>query len=320
MDWIIASAQLIAGLFLLLIAGDWLISSAVNLGTRWKLSPIFMGTTVVAAGTSLPELVVAVIAQLEGSTGLTLGNVIGSNIFNIGVVLGLIFIWKDQRGPLGGRAETSLLGIVTLAFLGFVFFSQNSEGVALLSIQHGVPFLLGLVTLLYLNYLRGRKQGASGDLAEFLSEEALSKSYFKLLLGMIGLWLGADLLVNGASEIAILFGISETVVGLTVVAAGTGAPELFASIAALRKNSTGIALGNILGSNIFNTLGIIGAATLIGPLPLKIELLKIDLWVMGAMTVSLLLIVWFVRGRWPLRIYGGILLATYLWWLLRMVF
>ena len=137
---------------------------------------------------------------------------------------------------------------------------------------------------------------------------------------MIGLWLGADLLVNGASEIAILFGISETVVGLTVVAAGTGAPELFASIAALRKNSTGIALGNILGSNFFNTLGIIGAATLIGPLPLKIELLKIDLWVMGAMTVSLLLIVWFVRGRWPLRIYGGILLATYLWWLLRMVF
>ena len=137
---------------------------------------------------------------------------------------------------------------------------------------------------------------------------------------MIGLWLGADLLVTGASDIAILFGISKTVVGLTVVAAGTGAPELFASIAALRKNSTGIALGNILGSNIFNTLGIIGAATLIGPLPLNLSILQIDLWVMGAMTASLLMVVLLVRGRWPLRVYGGILLVTYLWWLLRMVF
>ena len=121
MDWFYAISSLLAGLLLLMFAGDWLIGAAVNLGSRWNLSPIFMGTTVVAAGTSLPELVVAVIAQVEGSSGLTLGNVIGSNIFNIGVVLGLIFIWKDQKGLVGGKTEIRVLTLLTLGFLGLSF-------------------------------------------------------------------------------------------------------------------------------------------------------------------------------------------------------
>ncbi len=319
MEWVIATTQLVAGLFLLLIAGDCLISAAVNLGSRWNLSPIFMGTTVVAAGTSLPELVVAVIAQLEGSSGLSLGNVLGSNIFNIGVVLGLIFIWKDQRGLVGGRAETNILALVTLGFLALIQFIKNADGISLITKYQGGWLLALFAFLLVLNFLRGRAQGSSGEIDEFLSEENMAKTYFKLLFGMIGLWLGAEILVTGASVLAQLLGISEIVIGLTVVAAGTGAPELFASIAALRRGSTGIALGNILGSNIFNTLGVIGVATLVAPLPLKIDDLRTDLIVMAFMTGSLLFTGWAIRGKLPVRIYGGILFGVYSWWLLRMV-
>ncbi|MBA4683646.1 MAG: calcium/sodium antiporter [Planctomycetes bacterium] len=319
MDWFYAISSLLAGLLLLMFAGDWLIGAAVNLGTRWNLSPIFMGTTVVAAGTSLPELVVAVIAQVEGSSGLTLGNVIGSNIFNIGVVLGLIFIWKDQKGLVGGKTEIRVLILLTLGFLGLIYGMQDSDGVANLDVSQGSLLLLIFAVLLVLNFLRGRAQGAGPDIDELLSDESALKTYLKLVSGMLGLWIGADLLVSGASNLAQLIGISETVVGLTVVAAGTGAPELFASIVALRKGSTGIALGNIVGSNIFNTIAIIGAASVVAPLPLNISALSVDLIVMAAMTGSLVLLGSLIKGRLPVKAVGVLLFGTYCWWLIQLI-
>ena len=319
MDWFYAISSLLAGLLLLMFAGDWLIGAAVNLGTRWNLSPIFMGTTVVAAGTSLPELVVAVIAQVEGSSGLTLGNVIGSNIFNIGVVLGLIFIWKDQKGLVGGKTEIRVLTLLTLGFLGLIYGMKDSDGVAKLDVSQGSLLLLIFAVLLVLNFLRGRAQGAGPDIDELLSDESALKTYLKLVSGMLGLWIGADLLVSGASNLAQLIGISETVVGLTVVAAGTGAPELFASIVALRKGSTGIALGNIVGSNIFNTIAIIGAASVVAPLPLNISALSVDLIVMAAMTGSLILLGTLIKGRLPVKAVGVLLFGTYCWWLIQLI-
>lgn len=319
MDWFYAISSFLAGLLLLMFAGDWLIGAAVNLGTRWNLSPIFMGTTVVAAGTSLPELVVAVIAQVEGSSGLTLGNVIGSNIFNIGVVLGLIFIWKDQKGLVGGKTEIRVLTLLTLGFLGLIYGMQDSDGVAKLDVSQGSLLLLIFAVLLVLNFLRGRAQGAGPDIDELLSDESALKTYLKLVSGMLGLWIGADLLVSGASNLAQLIGISETVVGLTVVAAGTGAPELFASIVALRKGSTGIALGNIVGSNIFNTIAIIGAASVVAPLPLNISALSVDLIVMAAMTGSLILLGTLIKGRLPVKAVGVLLFGTYCWWLIQLI-
>ena len=319
MDWFYAISSLLAGLLLLMFAGDWLIGAAVNLGTRWNLSPIFMGTTVVAAGTSLPELVVAVIAQVEGSSGLTLGNVIGSNIFNIGVVLGLIFIWKDQKGLVGGKTEIRVLILLTLGFLGLIYGMQDSDGVANLDVSQGSLLLLIFAVLLVLNFLRGRAQGAGPDIDELLSDESTLKTYLKLVSGMLGLWIGADLLVSGASNLAQLIGISETVVGLTVVAAGTGAPELFASIVALRKGSTGIALGNMVGSNIFNTIAIIGAASVVAPLPLNISALSVDLIVMAAMTGSLVLLGTLIKGKLPVKAVGVLLFGTYCWWLIQLI-
>lgn len=319
MDWFYAISSFLAGLLLLMFAGDWLIGAAVNLGTRWNLSPIFMGTTVVAAGTSLPELVVAVIAQVEGSSGLTLGNVIGSNIFNIGVVLGLIFIWKDQKGLVGGKTEIRVLTLLTLGFLGLIYGMKDSDGVAKLDVSQGSLLLLIFAVLLVLNFLRGRAQGAGPDIDELLSDESALKTYLKLVSGMLGLWIGADLLVSGASNLAQLIGISETVVGLTVVAAGTGAPELFASIVALRKGSTGIALGNIVGSNIFNTIAIIGAASVVAPLPLNISALSVDLIVMAAMTGSLILLGTLIKGRLPVKAVGVLLFGTYCWWLIQLI-
>jgi len=221
---------------------------------------------------------------------------------------------------VGGRAEINILALVTLGFLSLLLLIQNDEGVAVMTIQQGGFLLFIFIALLVMNFLRGRAQGSSGEIDEFLSDENALKSYLKLAFGMVGLWLGADFLVSGASDLAILLGISETVVGLTVVAAGTGAPELFASIAALRKGSTGIALGNILGSNIFNTLGIIGAATVVAPLPLSIEELSTDLLVMAIMTFSLGLTGWLIKGRLAIRTYGLLLMGLYVWWLLRLVF
>ncbi len=319
MDWFYAISSLLAGLLLLMFAGDWLIGAAVNLGTRWNLSPIFMGTTVVAAGTSLPELVVAVIAQAEGSSGLTLGNVIGSNIFNIGVVLGLIFIWKDQKGLVGGKTEIRVLTLLTLGFLGLIYGMQDSDGVANLDLPQGSLLLLIFAVLLVLNFLRGRAQGAGPDIDELLSDESALKTYLKLLSGMLGLWIGADLLVSGASNLAQLIGISETVVGLTVVAAGTGAPELFASIVALRKGSTGIALGNMVGSNIFNPIAIIGTASVVAPLPLNLSALSVDLIVMAAMTGSLVFLGTLIKGRLPVKAVGMLLFGTYCWWLIQLI-
>lgn len=319
MEWFYATSSLLAGLLLLMFAGDWLIAAAVNLGTRWNLSPIFMGTTVVAAGTSLPELVVAVIAQVEGSSGLTLGNVIGSNIFNIGVVLGLIFIWKDQKGLVGGKTEIRVLTLLTLGFLGLIYGMQDDAGVANLGLIQGSVFLLIFAVLLVLNFLRGRAQGAGSEIDELLADESTFKTYLKLIAGMLGLWIGADLLVSGASHLAQLMGISETVVGLTVVAAGTGAPELFASIVALRKGSTGIALGNIVGSNIFNTIAIIGAASVVAPLPLNISALSVDLIVMAAMTGLLVMLGTLIKGRLPVKAAGVLLFGTYCWWLIQLI-
>lgn len=319
MEWFYATSSLLAGLLLLMFAGDWLIAAAVNLGTRWNLSPIFMGTTVVAAGTSLPELVVAVIAQVEGSSGLTLGNVIGSNIFNIGVVLGLVFIWKDQKGLVGGKTEIRVLTLLTLGFLGLIYGMQDDAGVANLGLIQGSVFLLIFAVLLVLNFLRGRAQGAGSEIDELLADESTFKTYLKLIAGMLGLWIGADLLVSGASHLAQLMGISETVVGLTVVAAGTGAPELFASIVALRKGSTGIALGNIVGSNIFNTIAIIGAASVVAPLPLNISALSVDLIVMAAMTGLLVMLSTLIKGRLPVKAAGVLLFGTYCWWLIQLI-
>lgn len=319
MEWFYAISSLLAGLLLLMFAGDWLIAAAVNLGTRWNLSPIFMGTTVVAAGTSLPELVVAVIAQVEGSSGLTLGNVIGSNIFNIGVVLGLVFIWKDQKGLVGGKTEIRVLTLLTLGFLGLIYGMQDDAGVANLGLIQGSVFLLIFAVLLVLNFLRGRAQGAGSEIDELLADESTFKTYLKLIAGMLGLWIGADLLVSGASHLAQLMGISETVVGLTVVAAGTGAPELFASIVALRKGSTGIALGNIVGSNIFNTIAIIGAASVVAPLPLNISALSVDLIVMAAMTGLLVMLSTLIKGRLPVKAAGVLLFGTYCWWLIQLI-
>ncbi len=316
MDWLSSSGSLVLGIFMLMIAGDKLISAAVNLGLRWRVSPLFIGSTVVAAGTSFPELVVAILAQIEESSGLTIGNVIGSNIFNIGVVLGVVFIWKHQKGLVGGKAESYVLNLLTFIFLGTLYWAISDNSISILTIQHGLFLLTLFILVMILNYKRGRSQSVNSDLEEFIDSETSRWTYLSLFVSMIGLWIGAEFLVHGASELARLLGANETTIGLTVVAAGTGAPELFACISALRKGSSQIALGNILGSNIFNTLGIVGAATLIAPLPMDTELLRIDLWVMTGLTMSLLLLQGVLKGKFALRTYGIVLLLVYSAWLL----
>ena len=328
MDSLIALTHFTLGLTILIVSGNSLISSAMKLGNRWNLSPVFMGTTIVAAGTSVPELVVAIAAQLENTPGVTLGNILGSNIFNIGMVLGIFFLWKGRSGVLGGKEETFSLAFITTVLLGLLIILSKVNPVVTIPESAGVMMILTFGLIMARSFLLGKNSSEKYNNEE-LERTAKSKFDFfrdffgsnypfvQATLGSAGLWFGGKLFVNGAVELAGVLGVSDTVVGLTIVAAGTGAPELIASLTAIRKGSNGIALGNVLGSNIFNSLGVIGFATIISPIEIDISVMKTDLIVMGIMTMTLALVVFTKSKLLPAKFFGAAFLLLYLWWCLR---
>jgi cation:H+ antiporter len=300
-----------AGLVLLVVAGDALVRGAINLALRVGIPPLVVGLTVVAFGTSAPELLVSVQAVLKDLPGVALGNVVGSNIANILLVLGLPALIAAvgagegdvQRGYLTMLAATVLfIGLAWAGPMGWV---------------HGLVLLAGLGLMLADNFRAARAHRAAlaagsnldGQLPDADPETPAWKIAALLAAGLIGLPIGADLLVDGAVGIARTFSVSEVTIGLTLVAVGTSLPELAATtIAAFRGNSD-VAMGNIIGSNVFNLLGIIGVAALIGPLPVPQEMLRVDLWVM--LGTSLLLLPMAFRGVSYGRKAGIGLIAAY---------
>lgn len=294
------------GLVLLVLAGDALVRGSVNLSLRLGIPPLIVGLTVVAFGTSAPELLVSVSAILDGAPGIALGNVVGSNIANILLVLGIpAIISTIHSSRLGVSRGFITMLAATALFIGLCFLGP-------ITWWHAAVLLVGLALMLTDNFYAARSH-RHATREEDLEGADPSARWWKIIAflaaGLIGLPIGAELLVNGATEMARVFGISETVIGLTLVAVGTSLPELATSVMAALKKQPDVAVGNVIGSNVFNLLGIIGVAGFVGPIPVPQSMLTSDLWVMAA--ASLLLIPFILMRFNITRSVGIVFVAIY---------
>ncbi len=266
------------GLVLLLFAGDALVKGAVNLSLRMGVPALIVSLTIVAFGTSAPELLISVQSILDGQPGLAIGNVVGSNTANVLLVLGVPAL---MAGLAASQSDTRKSYITMLAatilFIVLAYFGP-------ITWWHGAILLTALALSLLDNF-RDARGHMKSDAAEEEPEGADPdmrgwKIAAFLIAGLIGLPLGAKLLVDNAVIIATDFGVSATVIGLTLVAIGTSLPELATTVMAAFRNKADVALGNVIGSNMFNLLAIIGIASFVGPMPVPAAFLTLDLWVM----------------------------------------
>ncbi|MEM7642891.1 MAG: calcium/sodium antiporter [Pseudomonadota bacterium] len=303
---IIEFLMVAVGLVILIFAGDALVKGAVNLALRLGLPALVVSLTVVAFGTSAPELLVSVQAILDGAPGLALGNVVGSNTANVLLVLGVpALIATLHTSRCETRRDFLYMLVATFLFIAFCLTGR-------LVWWHGLILLAVLAGILILTFLSSRGEEVEVEGVEPGLPGWKLAAY--LVLGLIGLPLGAKLLVDGATEIARTFGVSETVIGLTLVAIGTSLPELATTVMAAIRRHADVALGNVIGSNLFNLLGIIGVALLVGPIPVEQGFVVKDLWVMLAATLLLIPFVFLARDitrTWGVALTG--LYAVYLY-------
>ena len=271
------------GLFLLLISGDFLVKGAIQLSNRLGVSALLVSLTVVAFGTSAPELIVAIKATLSGSPGLAMGNVVGSNIANILLVLGLpTLLVRLQNGITDTKRSFVLMILASVLFIVFGISGSFSW-------VYGVVLLSLLTFFLFDTFKQSTEKTSNNESLEFRNRTPQSwwTIIFFILLGIIGLPLGADLLVNNASTLAKDYGISDAVIGLTLVAIGTSLPELATTFIAVLRKKAEVILGNLIGSNIFNLLAIIGITSLISPVPVDPTFIKFDFWIMLGASILL---------------------------------
>lgn len=300
---------IIAGLILLVLGGNWLLKAAVGLSLKLNISKIVIGMTVVSFATSAPELIVSINSALDGATGLAVGNVIGSNIANIGLVLAVtIILSKIEVQQSFYITNWPVMMVASGMLYFFIVFDVTLQR------YEGIIMLLTLVAfLVYL--LRFQKQ----EEVEEIEGEDESISNLKVLLffiiGGIGLWGGSELLVNGATTLAKNMGVSDAIIGVTVVSVGTSIPELAASIIAVIKKEKAISLGNLIGSNIFNILAVLGITAMITPVRVKADALSLvnnDIYWMLGISFLLLPLVFLPKKLQLGWRKGALLLALYI--------
>ena len=306
----LAFLQAGGGLALLFVGGEVLLRGAVGLSLRFGLSPLLIGLTVVAMATSMPELVVTVTAGLRGATDIGVGNVVGSNIANILLILGLAaLLCPIEREPRRILRDTFCMVGATAVFILLAC-------VQVLTFVHGAVMIALMIGYLVMSYVIERRGG--NDVATGLEaiEEAGATpktawvAAALVVGGIVALAGGSELLVRGATSIARAAGVSETVIGLTLVAVGTSLPELATAIVAAARGQTEVALGNVLGSNIFNILLILGSLFMITPVTVSPEILNFDIWILAA--VTLLAVPVMLTGKRITRIEGGVFVALYI--------
>ena len=306
--------SLLAGLVLLYFGAEGLIKGSSSLALRMGITPLVIGLTVVAFGTSAPELVVSTKAAYQGQGGIAVGNVVGSNIFNIAVILGLSALLRPMviRVQLIKFDTPIMLGLTIVCWL---LFHDGHVGR-----PEGALLVAGIIAYTAVNVLMARRETSRSvekEFAEGTPHKSRNAGIDLLLLagGLSLLLLGARLFVSGATDLARMWGLSEAVIGLTIVAAGTSLPELATSVLAAIRKEDDIAIGNIVGSNVFNILGILGASALVNPLEAG-GVTAVDFGFM--LGVSLLLLPLMRSGMRLSRWEGGLFLALYagyLWWL-----
>lgn len=325
----IMTLLILAGFLLLFAGGEALVRGSVGIARKFGMSELVIGLTLVGFGTSLPEMVTSLQALSEGAVGLSIGNVIGSNVANILLVIGAAALVRAITTDPKALARDGLFMVaVTVLFAGVVWV----DGFTRLT---GILFTALLVTYLIVSIVLDRRANSQpgamhqAEAEEFDSDDPIWMSVILTLGGILGVIVGARFLVEGGSDAARLLGVSETVIGISIVAIGTSLPELVTSIMAARKGKADVALGNVLGSNVFNILGILGVSAIVYPfsvvetsavgMPLEVAAMQFGqaasmvTWTdMGALTLSLfLLFIFAFTGRKLARWEGGILLAAY---------
>lgn len=277
----------ITGVALIIFGANFLVDGASSLAKKFNIPTIVIGLTVVAFGTSMPELVVSVYSALSGNSDIAIGNVVGSNIFNVLLIVGLsaiIYPLKVQRNTVWKEIPMSLLAALLLIFFVSDKLIRNSA-VSEISRLDGAIFLLLFGGFMAYTIAISRKK-SSTEPETPVKEMSWLKSVAWVLAGIGGLVGGGKLFVDGASEIAAYFGMSQAVIGLTIVAAGTSMPELATSVVAAMKKNSDIAIGNVVGSNIFNIFLILGVSAVIRPLPMG-GISMVDLWVCAGTSLLL---------------------------------
>ena len=310
---LIAILLIAGGLVILAVGGDVLIRGAVSIAKLAGLTTAVIGLTVVALGTSLPELVVSLLAAVQGQPDISVGNVLGSNIFNIVVILGVAAV----VAPIPVHSTAVKIEWPVMVVVSALAIVVMRDGV--IDRLEGAVFVLGLAAFVAFSVWLARREVKSAELRAVVEgvevatavtgTKGIIRSAALVLTGIAALIVGGKLLVDGAVQLARLAGITERVIGLTIVAAGTSAPELAASVAAARRKHADIAVANLLGSNIFNILGILGTTAVATSVPINPEILRTDVWwTLGA-----------AAGIYPLmrvgrditRVDGTILLTAY---------
>ncbi len=303
---------LILGLAILIVGGEFLVKGAVGFARSFNISPLVIGMTIVSFGTSAPELLVSVQSAVNGSPGIAIGNVVGSNIANLALVLGLTVIIF----PIVSGRQTKLVDwpMMILATILFILFSldgqiQRWEGITLFSI-------LVVFTSMLIVRSRREKTNVQEDVEDSKPIPFWQSTVF-LLGGLLGLYFGSEWLVAGAVSIAGALGMEDHIIGLTIVAFGTSAPELVASCVAAYRKQTDISIGNLVGSNIFNIMAVIGVTGMVHPVEVDEEVLHFDFWWMTAISVAVgfMLFIGPKIGRFK----GLILFGTYLTYIAMLV-
>ncbi len=302
----LAIIAVIIGLAVLVWSADTFIDGATELAVRFNMPSFLIGVLILGVGTSAPEMVVSALSAFDGSPNIALGNALGSNIMNIALVLGLSAIIT----PIAIRSFVIKYDMMFLLGATALVAYQLSDGK--LTFNEGLVMLLALVVVLVAQIILSIKNHNETESPE-KQEINIKKAIFSLIVGLILLIASSKAIVYGAVELAKLLGLSELVIGLTIVAVGTSLPELVASIVASRRGESDMALGNIVGSNLFNTLAVIGLATVIAPMPVERIIFTRDMAVVTLMTLILFVLAIFCLRQGKIyRKSGAILLFSFI--------
>ena len=298
---------IVVGLLLLIRGGDWLMRAAVSLSLEMRIPKIVVGMTVVSFATSAPELIVSLQSALSGHPDLAVGNVVGSNIANLAFVLGItimispIYVTKSFYST-----DWPMMLLATFIFIGFIYFDQT-----LAQWEGAVLFILLILFIIYL--ILYQKQAVIDEAPE--DDELLSRqtTFSYLLLGGFGLWLGSETLVKGAVALANNLGVSERIISITVVSIGTSIPELSASIIAVINKEKAISIGNLIGSNIFNLMAVMGLTAIVTPISIgDMGMVQSDIWWMLGISLLILPLAYLPKKMRLGRIDGIILFFLYI--------
>lgn len=293
--------------FVFLVKGaDFLVDGASSIAKKLHIPDIVIGLTIVAFGTSMPELIVNIFSSLSGNSGIAIGNILGSNIANILLILGTSALFCAL--PVAKNTVKKEIPFSIIATLALLFLATDSifgTGESILTRGDGLIFVLFFVIFIYYTFTivkNNNKKESEEEIKTF----PIWKSIIMIILGIAGLALGGDWIVDGATEIARLFNMSETLIGLTIVAVGTSLPELATSVSAAIKKKPDIAIGNVVGSNIFNILFVLGVSSIIKPLPFAMSNL-IDILVVLFCSIMLIIFIMLGKKKYQLKRWEGVI-------------